>query len=98
MDDLVCGSAIEEEAYSLYLSSKRLLHEGGFDLQKFTTNNRLLRDKIERMELLQRSGDSIGSQNQNGSMLSCTDSVSSEASQSLGIEPKKTTAFQELKP
>ena len=55
VDDLVCGSATEEEAYALYLSSKRLLHEGGFNLR----NNRLLRDKIERMESLQHSGEIV---------------------------------------
>ena len=99
VDDLVCGSATEEEAYALYLSSKRLLHEGGFNLRKFTTNNRLLRDKIERMESLQRSGNSTGSQNRNGSTLSCADNVLSEASQSLSIEPKKTkTKHCKIKP
>ena len=78
MDDLVCCSAPDEEAYALYLSSKRLLHEGGFNLRKFTTNNRSLRDKIEKMESLQCSGDSTGSQNQNGSTLSCADRVLSD--------------------
>ena len=91
VDNLVYGSATEEEAYALNLGSKLLLHEGGFNLRKFITNNRILRDKIGRMESesLQYSGSRMEN------VLSHADSVLSEASQSLSIEPKKTTAFQD---
>ena len=49
VDDLIFGAASEGEGYDLYLESKQLLHEGGFNLRKFTTNSPLLR-VIERAE------------------------------------------------
>ena len=60
-------------------------------MQKFATNNRFLRDKIKRME--SESLQYSGSRTEN--MLSHADSVLSKPSQSLSIEPKKTTAFQD---
>ena len=60
-------------------------------MQKFATNNRFLKDKIERME--SESLQYSGSRAEN--MLSHADSVLSKPSQSLSIEPKKTTAFQD---
>ena len=50
VDDVVTGAENEEKAYQLYLGSKELLKEGGFNLRKFLTNDPHLRDKIDRHE------------------------------------------------
>ena len=46
VDDLVTGSANTEEAYTLYSKAKERMLEGGFQLRKWKTNDRVLREKI----------------------------------------------------
>ena len=50
-----------EEAYQLYVESKNLLKEGGFNLRKFTTNDPHLQEKINRYaeSLLKAPGSDI---------------------------------------
>ena len=38
VDDLVCGASDEESAYELFVTSKKILRSGSFNLRKFTTN------------------------------------------------------------
>ncbi len=49
-DDVVTGAKDTEEAYQLYLESKGVLKEGGFNLRTFVTNDDLLQQKIEENE------------------------------------------------
>ena len=50
VDDVVTGARDEEQAYTLYETSKKILHRGGFNLRKFCTNSTLLQMKIDRDE------------------------------------------------
>lgn len=50
VDDVVTGAKDEEEAYQLYLESKSVLKEGGFNLRKFVTNANSLQVKIDENE------------------------------------------------
>ena len=50
VDDVVTGAKDTEEAYQLYLESKSVLKEGGFNLRKFMTNDDLLQQKIKERE------------------------------------------------
>ena len=46
VDDVITGANDEEEAYQLYLESKSIFKEGGFNLRKFVTNVDTLQQKI----------------------------------------------------
>ena len=50
VDDVVTGAKDEEEAYQLYLESKSVLQDGGFNLRKFVTNVNSLQLKIDGKE------------------------------------------------
>ena len=50
VDDVVTGAKDEEEVYRLYLESKGILQEGGFNLRKFVTNTDSLQRKINEKE------------------------------------------------
>ena len=50
VDDVVTGARDEEQAYTLYETSKKILCRGGFNLRKFRTNSTLLQMKIDRDE------------------------------------------------
>ena len=50
VDDVVTGAKDEEAAYQLYLESKSVLREGGFNLRKFVTNANSLQLKINEKE------------------------------------------------
>ena len=46
VDDIVTGAGSEEEAHLLYLDSKSLMKDGGFNLRKFITSSSSLQAKI----------------------------------------------------
>lgn len=50
VDDVIMGAQSESEALKLYEESKAIFSNGGFNLQKFTTNCRALQEKIDAME------------------------------------------------
>ena len=50
VDNVVTGAKDEEEAYQLYLESKSVFREGGFNLRKFVTNSDSLQLKIDEKE------------------------------------------------
>ena len=50
VDDVMTGSRDEEQAYTLYETSKKILRRGGINLRKFCTNYTLLQMKIDRDE------------------------------------------------
>ena len=56
VDDLVCGASDEESAYELFVTSKRILRSGSFNLRKFTTNSPSLQAVINNAEDSQVSG------------------------------------------
>ena len=47
VDDIAYSADTEDLAYELYLESKSLLKEGGFNMRKFVTNSIDLQRKIE---------------------------------------------------
>ena len=47
VDDVTCGADSEEEAYQLYVQSKKIFAKGGFNLHKFITNSATLQSRIE---------------------------------------------------
>ena len=55
VDDVISGAKDEEEAYQLYLESKSILREGGFNLRKFVTNAKSLQQKIDEKDELAQS-------------------------------------------
>ena len=57
VDDVVCGAGQEEATYQIYLRSKQILSEGGFNLRKFITNDPHLQRKIDREENTTHKGD-----------------------------------------
>ena len=46
VNDVTYGADGEEEAYKLYILSKKVFAEGGFNLRKFVTNSPVLRQRI----------------------------------------------------
>ena len=50
VDDVITGANDEEGAYQLYLESKSIFKEGGFNLRKFVTNAESLQQKIDEKE------------------------------------------------
>ena len=50
VDDIVCGSDSEEGAYQLFLESKEIMKMGGFNLRKFVTNSKEIKQKINEKE------------------------------------------------
>lgn len=56
VDDMVCGAEEEEEALELYQNSKEIMKDGGFNLQKFTTNSPQLQAHIDEKEEGTRKG------------------------------------------
>ena len=50
VDDIIAGGQTEEEAFNLYTQSKKIFHEGGFNLRKFFTNSKCLQGQIELQE------------------------------------------------
>ena len=51
VDDLVTGAEDEEQAYELFVSSKMILREGGFNLRKFNSNCASLQSRINPKEV-----------------------------------------------
>ena len=48
VDDLICGSRDDNEAYSHYMFAKYVLSHASFDLRKFITSFQVLWDKIKQ--------------------------------------------------
>ena len=51
VDDISCGAEDDDAAFDLYLKSKTILAEGGFNLRKFVTNSASLNQRIQLSEL-----------------------------------------------
>ena len=50
VDDVTYGADGEDEAYKLYVLSKKVFAEGGFNLRKFVTNSSTLRQRMASHE------------------------------------------------
>lgn len=50
VDDVVSGADSEEEAYTLYSTSKEILSHASFNLRKFVSNSASLQDRVEMDE------------------------------------------------
>ena len=50
VDDVIFGADTEEEAYSLYMSSKEIFAQGSFNLRKFVTNVQSLQKAMDAQE------------------------------------------------
>ena len=50
VDDIITGGETEEEAFELYVQSKQIFREGGFNLRKFLTNSKHLQEQIDLKE------------------------------------------------
>ena len=50
VDDIVTGASTEEEAFQLYIDSKKILKDGAFNLRKFRTNSQSLQMGINAAE------------------------------------------------
>ena len=48
--DVVCGADQEQEAYTVYASSKEILNHGCFNLRKFITNAASLQALVDSQE------------------------------------------------
>ena len=46
MDDVVSGAPSEEEAYTVYSESKKLLKTDAFNLRKLATNSTSLQERL----------------------------------------------------
>ena len=46
VDDVTYGADGEDEAYELYVLSKKVFADGGFNLRKFVTNSPILQQRI----------------------------------------------------
>lgn len=47
VDDLVTGAEDEDQAYQMFVQSKKMLKDGGFNLRKFCSNSLLLQAKVD---------------------------------------------------
>ena len=50
MDDILTGGETVEEPFELYVQSKQIFREGGFNLRKFLTNSKHLQEQIDLKE------------------------------------------------
>ena len=50
VDNIITGGETEEEAFKLYVQSKQIFREGGFNLRKFLTNSRHLQEQTDLKE------------------------------------------------
>ncbi len=50
VDDVVAGADSEDEAYQLYLDSKKILRQGSFNLRKFQSNSLRLQGRLDQRE------------------------------------------------
>ena len=46
VDDVITGAEDEEQAYQLFVNSKTMLKDGGFNLRKFTSNSPSLQTRV----------------------------------------------------
>ena len=47
VDDLITGAEDEEQVYQLFMHSKMMLKDGGFNLRKFTSNSPSLQTRVD---------------------------------------------------
>ena len=50
VENIITGGETEEEGFELYVQSKQILQEGGFNLRKFLTNSKHLQEQIDLKE------------------------------------------------
>ena len=58
VDDVVSGADCDDDAYTLYETSKEILSHASFNLRKFATNSSTLQDRINREETPQKINSS----------------------------------------
>ena len=58
VDDVVSGVDCDDDAYTLYKTSKEILSHASFNLRKFATNSSTLQDRINREEPPQKINSS----------------------------------------
>lgn len=63
VDNVVSGAEAIESAFQLFIDSKRVLQERGFNLKKFITNNLELQKRIQEFEGTGRAGQSQSEKN-----------------------------------
>ena len=87
VDDFVSGAENEDEGFEIYVKSKKIMREGGFNLRKWSSNSRKLMTKIASSErkyheiegknnnlsIFDSENTTTGSTNQQGDMSSCED-------------------------
>ena len=56
VDDVVTGADSEDEAYTLYTASKKILSHASFNLRKFVTNSSALQNRVNTEEIQSREG------------------------------------------
>ena len=59
VDDLVSGELNEDRVYEIYEKSKKMMAEGGFNLRKWKTNSRELRERITQAENVNQHAQSV---------------------------------------
>ena len=52
VDDMVSGAADTEQVFNVYRTSKKVMSEGGFNLQKWSSNSKELMRRIHNAESL----------------------------------------------
>ena len=52
IDDMVTGGSTIEQAFKIYCTAKRVMSEGGFNLQKWSSNSEELMRRIQIAESL----------------------------------------------
>ena len=90
VDDVVAGARDESATMKLYEGSKRILQEGGFNLQKFITNAPQLQRAIERKENSLVDSTTVSSNDLDEtyakSTLGCTQTMSPTDQRVLGVK------------
>ena len=51
MDDLVCGGSSDQEAYEHFSFARKALSHASFNLRKFTTSSRMLRERMQKEDI-----------------------------------------------
>ena len=95
VDDMSCGADSVEEGFELYQTSKKIMSQGGFNLRKWKTNDKMLMSKISEIESPIPSNDVSPPPNEASKI--CEDDqsytthslglpISDAASKSLGVQ------------
>ena len=69
-DDFVGGESDTEKAFDLFDKTKGRMAEGGFNLRKWVTNSKELKEKIDLHEKVQGNGDNVVNDHESHAKLS----------------------------